>query len=151
MAPNPGDYQAKTTWRYHCSTYGGSDLPGESSGAAYGIHRRCECGRGTESSTVAVARDMELTNHVALITGGTAGIGLESARLMARGCAGHHHRPRHRPWRKAVADIGGDVRFVPADLSDLESVAALVAQAGPVDIIVNNRGWTGPAAARAHR
>jgi short-subunit dehydrogenase involved in D-alanine esterification of teichoic acids len=26
---------------------------------------------------------MELTNHTALITGGTAGIGLESARLMA--------------------------------------------------------------------
>jgi NAD(P)-dependent dehydrogenase (short-subunit alcohol dehydrogenase family) len=32
------------------------------------------------------------------------------------------------------------VRFVAADLSDLDSVAELVRQAGPVDIIVNNAG-----------
>ena len=50
----------------------------------------------------------ELAGHRALVTGGTAGIGLEAARLLA------------------------------ADLSDVESVRSLVAQYGEVDVIVNN-------------
>ena len=60
---------------------------------------------------------MELIDQTALITGGTAGIGLACA---------------------AAAGINGDVRFIQADLSDSESVKSLVEQAGDVDILVNN-------------
>ena len=84
---------------------------------------------------------MKLTNQIALITGGTAGIGLESARLMVREGAQVVITGRDAErGEKAAADIGGNVRFVQADLSDLDSVKALVQQAGPVDIIVNNAG-----------
>jgi NAD(P)-dependent dehydrogenase (short-subunit alcohol dehydrogenase family) len=82
---------------------------------------------------------MELSNQTVLITGGTAGIGAEAARLFVR--EGAHviisGRDADR-GAKAVADIGGDVRFIQADLSDLDSVSRLVEQAGPVDILVNN-------------
>jgi NAD(P)-dependent dehydrogenase (short-subunit alcohol dehydrogenase family) len=82
---------------------------------------------------------MELTNQTALITGGTAGIGAETARLFVR--EGAHVIISGRDTdrgAKAVADIGGDVRFIQADLSDLDSVQQLAQQAGPVDILVNN-------------
>jgi NAD(P)-dependent dehydrogenase (short-subunit alcohol dehydrogenase family) len=44
--------------------------------------------------------------------------------------------------KKAVEDIheAGSVRFVAADLADLDSVAELVREAGSVDIIVNGAG-----------
>ena len=84
---------------------------------------------------------MELENQVALVTGGTAGIGLETARLLVREGARVVITGRDVERGKAAVDeIGGTVRFVQADLSDLDSVDALVAQAGPVDIIVNNAG-----------
>jgi NAD(P)-dependent dehydrogenase (short-subunit alcohol dehydrogenase family) len=90
---------------------------------------------------------VELAEHVALITGGTAGIGWESARLMA--CEGAQviisGRDRER-GEQAAARIGANARFVQADLSDLESVKALVQQAGAVDIVVNNAAnFTGAA------
>lgn len=37
-----------------------------------------------------------------------------------------------------MAELGGNVRFVQADLSDVESVANLAREAGDVDILVNN-------------
>jgi NAD(P)-dependent dehydrogenase (short-subunit alcohol dehydrogenase family) len=38
----------------------------------------------------------------------------------------------------AAAAVDGDVRFIQADMADLESVAALVEQSSGVDILVNN-------------
>ena len=60
---------------------------------------------------------MELASWTALITGGTAGIGLAC--------------------EAAAAGIGGSVRFIQADLSAIESVKSLVQQAENV-ILVNN-------------
>jgi NAD(P)-dependent dehydrogenase (short-subunit alcohol dehydrogenase family) len=82
---------------------------------------------------------MELTNQTALITGGTAGIGLACARLMAREGASVIVTGRDEErGKEAAARIDGDVRFIQADLADIESVKSLVQQAGNVDILVNN-------------
>ena len=81
----------------------------------------------------------ELTGQTALITGGTAGIGLAIARLLVREGAAVIVSGRDRErGQKAVNAIGGSIRFVQADLADLNSVKALVLQSGYVDIIVNN-------------
>lgn len=79
----------------------------------------------------------ELAGRRALVTGGTAGIGLEAARLLATAGADVVITGRDRD-RGAAAEAQLGVRFVAADLSDVESVSALVAQCGDVDVIVNN-------------
>lgn len=82
---------------------------------------------------------MELANHTALITGGTAGIGWESARLFAAEGAEVIISGRDRQrGETAAASIGERARFVQADLADLDSVKSLVRQCGDVDIVVNN-------------
>jgi NAD(P)-dependent dehydrogenase (short-subunit alcohol dehydrogenase family) len=82
---------------------------------------------------------MELANQTALITGGTAGIGLACARLLAREGASVIVSSRHaRRGDAAAAGINSAARFIQADLSDIHSVKSLVQQAGSVDILVNN-------------
>lgn len=86
---------------------------------------------------------MDLSDQVALVTGGTAGIGLETARLLADD--GAHVIITGRDAEKgksAVSSLGDSrsVRFVQTDLADLVSVNHLIDQTGPVDIIVNNAG-----------
>lgn len=82
---------------------------------------------------------MELIDHTAVVTGGTAGIGLEAARLLASEGATVIISGRD-PVRGelAVQAIGPNARFVQTDMADAESVQALVQQCGEVDIIVNN-------------
>ena len=73
------------------------------------------------------------------MTGGTAGIGLACARLLADAGATVLITGRNRErGESAAAAIGGDVHFFRADMADLSSVAALVEQSAPVDILVNN-------------
>ncbi|MGE2721787.1 SDR family NAD(P)-dependent oxidoreductase [Mycolicibacterium celeriflavum] len=82
---------------------------------------------------------MELAYKNALITGGTAGIGLACARLFAREGAAVIVTGRDAErGERAASCIDGNVRFVQADLSDMDSVASLVEQAGDIDILVNN-------------
>lgn len=82
---------------------------------------------------------MELIDQTAVITGGTAGIGLESARLLASEGATVIIAGRDRArGDKAVAAIGVNAKFVQTDMGDTESVESLVQQCGNVDIIVNN-------------
>jgi NAD(P)-dependent dehydrogenase (short-subunit alcohol dehydrogenase family) len=90
---------------------------------------------------------MELENNVALVTGGTAGIGLESARLFLREGAEVVIAGRDEARGKGALDElaaatvrPGQVRFIQADLSDLNSVRDLAGAAGAVDILVNNVG-----------
>ena len=82
---------------------------------------------------------IELSGQTALVTGGTAGIGLACARLLAGAGATVivTGRDQHR-GEVAVGQIPGSARFLPADLSDAVSVQALVDQAGDVDILINN-------------
>jgi len=82
---------------------------------------------------------MELAYKNALITGGTAGIGLACARLMAHEGASVIITGRDTERGKAAAaSIDGSVRFVEADLADIEAIWSLVEQAGAVDVLVNN-------------
>lgn len=85
----------------------------------------------------------DLQNHKALITGGTSGIGLATAGLLAD--RGAHVIITGRDSEKgeaALAALGEErhVDFVSADLSDLVSIEHLAKEAGAVDIIVNNAG-----------
>jgi NAD(P)-dependent dehydrogenase (short-subunit alcohol dehydrogenase family) len=85
----------------------------------------------------------DLQDYTALVTGGTAGIGLETARLLvARGARVIITGRDAERGKEALADLGADdfVRFIAADLGDLDSVDRLVDEVGAVDIIVNNAG-----------
>lgn len=79
----------------------------------------------------------ELAGLTALVTGGTAGIGFETARLLAAEGATVIITGRSADrGAAAAAELG--VRFIAADLADLESVKSLARQCGDVDIVVNN-------------
>lgn len=79
----------------------------------------------------------ELTGLTALVTGGTAGIGFETARLLAvEGATVIITGRSAARGAAAAAELG--VRFIAADLADLESVKSLAQQCGDVDIVVNN-------------
>lgn len=85
---------------------------------------------------------MELKGKIALVTGSTSGIGAEVARLLA--AAGAEVVVTGRNAERGAATVesitagGGRAHFVPADLSDLDSLQRLAAEAGAVDILVNN-------------
>src|SRR5258705_1100104 len=75
-----------------------------------------------QENTMVVGRSAlpppELTNQTALITGGTAGIGLAVARLQVREGAAVIVSGRDRErGQKAVNDISGNIRVVQADLA----------------------------------
>ena len=89
--------------------------------------------------------DLHLTGKRALVTGSTAGIGLEIARKLA--VEGAHVVVAGRNRKKldeAVADIrrsgGASVAGVLADAGTAEGAKALLAEAGQIDILVNNLG-----------
>ena len=109
----------------------------------------------------------DLTNHVALVTGGNHGIGAATARVLAYGGARvfvtyrrlldeddpdtleTYRRNRATDAEHVIADIrekGGLATALEADLTDPQTPRRLFdvaeAQLGPVDILVNNAsGW----------
>jgi NAD(P)-dependent dehydrogenase (short-subunit alcohol dehydrogenase family) len=91
----------------------------------------------------------QLDGKVALITGGSAGIGLETARsFAAEGAQVYLTGRRTEVVDAAVADItsdtGADVTGVVGDVSDLASLDALYAsiteRSGRLDVLVANAG-----------
>jgi NAD(P)-dependent dehydrogenase (short-subunit alcohol dehydrogenase family) len=85
-----------------------------------------------------------LTGSTALVTGATAGIGYAIALQLAReGAEVIVHGRNAERGAKTVRDIenvGGEARFVAADVSNASDVRRLADEAGPVDILVNNAG-----------
>src|SRR5580658_9209662 len=94
----------------------------------------------------------ELEGLSALITGATSGIGQAAAEELGRHGAQIVVHGRHAERGSAVVDTitaeGGKARFVAADLTDPAQLEDLAEQAGPVDVLVNNAGfsWFGPTA-----
>jgi len=94
----------------------------------------------------------ELPAPVALVTGATSGIGREVARKLAADGFSVFVHGRDATRGAAVADEiivgGGHARFVAADLTDAPDIERLAAEAGAVDVLVNNAGfsWFGPTA-----
>jgi NAD(P)-dependent dehydrogenase (short-subunit alcohol dehydrogenase family) len=97
-------------------------------------------------------RQRDLEGLSALVSGATSGIGRAAAQELARHGAEVVVHGRDAARGAAVVDAitadGGKARFVAADLSDLAQLDHLVEQAGPVDVLVNNAGfsWFGPTA-----
>ena len=78
-----------------------------------------------------------MTNTV-LITGSSSGYGLETARhFLAAGWRVIATMRTPRPGLFAASD---NVRVLPLDVPDPRSIAAVVAEAGPLDVLVNNAG-----------
>ena len=88
----------------------------------------------------------------ALVTGATSGIGRAAAEELGRHGAEvvvHGRDPaRGATVVDTIAAEGGKARFVAADLTDPAQLDDLVGQAGAVDVLVNNAGfsWFGPTA-----
>jgi NAD(P)-dependent dehydrogenase (short-subunit alcohol dehydrogenase family) len=86
----------------------------------------------------------EMDGSVALVTGATAGIGRAvAAALAARGAEVIVHGRDPGRGAEVVAEIeqaGGRMRFAAADLSDMDEVRGLAAEAGDADVLINNAG-----------
>src|SRR5215211_5791855 len=78
--------------------------------------------------------DLGLRDRVCLVTGSTAGIGLATARLLVEEGA------RVVTHGRGTAPDLGESLHIAADFLDPKAPQAAVAEAGAVDVLVNNLG-----------
>ena len=95
-----------------------------------------------ESTAADVVAGVDLTGKRAIVTGGSSGIGVETARALASAGAEVVLAVRSLEAGLAVAaGLGGTVTARSLDLADQRSVASFVAGwDGPLEILVNNAG-----------
>jgi NAD(P)-dependent dehydrogenase (short-subunit alcohol dehydrogenase family) len=100
---------------------------------------------GAESTTEEVLEGIDLTGRRVLITGTSAGLGVETARALAAHGATVIGTARNLPKaREATALVSGAFELVELDLASLASVRrctdTLLAIGEPVDVIICNAG-----------
>jgi L-fucose dehydrogenase len=96
---------------------------------------------------------MKLEGRVAIITGGSKGIGLGCVRVFAKhGCTvalAARGEEAGRAAEREIAESGGTAWFLPTDVTQEADLRALVDQTvarfGRLDCMVNNAGWHPPA------
>ncbi len=89
-------------------------------------------------------------SRVALVTGGTGGIGTAICKYLAahghRVATNYRNEEKARAWQQQLREAGVDVAIVPGDVSDPDSAASMVlaveAELGPVEVLINNAGIT---------
>jgi NAD(P)-dependent dehydrogenase (short-subunit alcohol dehydrogenase family) len=82
-----------------------------------------------------------LEGRVALVTGAGQGVGAGIARALAAEGAHVVVNDLHRERAESIAqELGEQARALVADVTDLDAVRAMVAEIGPVDVLVNNAG-----------
>jgi acetoacetyl-CoA reductase len=99
---------------------------------------------------------IDLENKVALVTGGTGGIGDAICRqLVDAGCrvaTNYRNAEKARKWTERCQADGYDIRSYQSDVSDFEASQTLVRTVekdlGSIDILVNNAGITQDATLR---
>ena len=83
--------------------------------------------------------DLQLKGKTAIVTGGSAGIGLAISRLLAEEGAAVTIPGRNRKQLdQAIVSLPGVVREVEADLGTAEGARGLIEQIPHTDILVNN-------------
>jgi acetoacetyl-CoA reductase len=91
-----------------------------------------------------------MTSRVALVTGGTGGIGSAICRKLAdmghKVATNYRNEEKTQAWLQQMREQGYDITAVKGDVSSPEEAEALVREAeaklGPIDILVNNAGIT---------
>jgi NAD(P)-dependent dehydrogenase (short-subunit alcohol dehydrogenase family) len=97
---------------------------------------------GFETTAAEVVEGLDLSGRRMIVTGGSSGIGVETARALAGAGAEVTLAVRDTAaGDRTAADLEGDVRVAPLDLADQASVRAFAAAwDGPLDVLVNNAG-----------
>jgi NAD(P)-dependent dehydrogenase (short-subunit alcohol dehydrogenase family) len=108
---------------------------------------RIETPFGAESTAAEVIAGIDLSGKRAIVTGGSSGIGVETARVLARAGADVTLAVRDTgAGERTAADISEStgnaaVQVDRLDLADQDSVATFVASwSGPLHLLVNNAG-----------
>ena len=91
-----------------------------------------------------------MTSRVALVTGGTGGIGSAICRKLAdmglKVATNYRNEEKALAWQQKMRDSGYEIAIVKGDVSSPEEAAAMVhgveEKLGPVDVLVNNAGIT---------
>jgi NAD(P)-dependent dehydrogenase (short-subunit alcohol dehydrogenase family) len=111
------------------------------------MQERIETPFGFSSSADEVIQGISLLGKRAIVTGGSSGIGIDTARVLAEAGAEVTLAVRNlAAGRTVAADIQAqtgnpNVLVAPLDLSDLASVKAFVAAwQGPLHLLINNAG-----------